>query len=859
MKKDLLSSMVSAALCLGALAAIGPVAAQSEPEIGAKEENAAADAGRADFDTIIVTGSASGTVTKFESSIAISNFGETDIRESAPLTITDLYAEVPGFYVETSGGESAANVFARGIPAPGQFRFTKLQIDGLPTIEESGIPFLPPESYIKLDETIQRVEAVRGGSSTIFASNAAGGIINHITKKGGDFNEGYVGFEYGDFGRQRFDGFVAGPLTDRLSASVGGFFRTDDGVRDPGFTANEGGQLRSNFTYQIEDGELNFSAHYVDDKNIFYLPIPLGLDDSNDFTSIPGFDANDDTLTSADVRRARIVLPDGVREKDLTDGINTESFSLGFSIDRDFGDWRLSNKSRYVDGDTIFNAIFSITAPEDANDFLARELIRAQNAFPGTEQLALRFLGHGPGSDSTFGLAGPDSPGNNGNGLIIQSGWWNVETSVENFQNDLQLTTDFQAGGFHTLTLGGYYSFANYKSEWNFNNILQEVDGSPRGVDVFAVDGEGQVIGALTQNSFSRFGDFYRNYDADVRTLAVYATNEWEITDRLRLDFGARYEELRIEGDAERLGTFDLSDTNPLIGPDGLPTLADDAVTFGTGQFDPFKETYDEFAWAVGLNYIFTDSIAVYARANDAFRTPDPNDLAANPAGAGDLPVNDIFQAELGLKFNSEYVRAFITGFYSDFTDQIFSDPVQDENGNVVEAQTLLESETLGLEAEIGIGPFYGFGANINLTLQDPEIEGFEVLGDNDFGVVGDEFVGNEIQRIAGTILRVEPRYDFFYNDFAGAVFLKIYHVDDRFANNGNTVVLPSYTTVGAGFTLDWKNYELTITGDNLTNTIGVTEGNPRTDAFATGQSSIATFARPIVGRNFRVKFGYRF
>jgi len=221
------------------------------------------------FDRIIVTGSASGAVTEFESSIAITSFDEQDIRESAPLTNTDLYAEVPGFYAETSGGESAANIFARGIPAPGQFRFTKLQIDGLPTIEESGIPFLPPESYIKIDETVRSVEAIRGGTATIFASNAAGGIINHISKKGDSFNQGYLGLEYGDFGRLRYDGFASGPISDRLTFALGGFYRTDDGIRDPGFTANEGGQIRGNFTYELDHGEINVYGHYLDDENIF--------------------------------------------------------------------------------------------------------------------------------------------------------------------------------------------------------------------------------------------------------------------------------------------------------------------------------------------------------------------------------------------------------------------------------------------------------------------------------------------------------------------------------------------------------------------------------------------------------------
>jgi len=492
--------------------------------------------------------------------------------------------------------------------------------------------------------------------------------------------------------------------------------------------------------------------------------------------------------------------------------------------------------------------------------YLDGRLADAQAAFPGTERLVLRFLGEGPGAQSTFDFGQGGSPGNNGNGLVIESGWWNVESSVDNFQNDLQFLTDFDLAGWHTLTLGGYASFANYKSEWNFNNILQEVDGSPDGLEVFAVGANDELLGALTQNSFTQFGTFYRNYDADVRTLALYATDEWQITDALRFDAGLRFESLRIDGVGEQLGTFDLSAQNDLIGTSGLPTLADDNVTFGNGRFDPFDETYDELAWAVGLNYTFSDSVAAYARANDAYRTPDPNDLAANPAGAGDLPVNDIFQAELGLKLNYPFLRAFVTGFFSDFQDQIFSDPVQDEQGNTVEAQVLLESETLGVEAEFDIGPFHGFGLNVKTTVQEPEIKGFSIIGGGQqFGVVGDTFIGNEIQRIAGLIVIAQPRYEFYTGEIAGAIFTDIYHVDDRFANNGNSIVLPSYTTVGVGMTLDWGNYELTFTGDNLTNTIGVTEGNPRTDAFATGESSIATFARPILGRNFRVKLGYRF
>lgn len=838
---------------------------------GARDEDRASD-----FDQIIVTGTASGGVSQFESSVAITTFDEGDIRKSAPLTITDLYAEVPGVWAETSGGESAANIFVRGIPAPGQYRFTKLQVDGLPTIEESGLPFTPPEGYIKLDETIRRVEVIRGGTATIFSSNAAGGIINNITKKGSPEPEGYLGLEFSDFGRVRYDGHYAGPISDNWSFSVGGFYRTDDGVRDPGFTANEGGQGSVNLTYDPGDGsELNVYARYVNDRNLFYLPIPLGLDDNGDLTSIAGFDANFDTLTSDDVQLAQIVLPDGVRDRDLSDGIHTEAITVGGSYERELGDgWRLSNASRYLDGETLFNAIFSLTAPSDGQDFLDSRLAQAQAAFDGTDRLVARFLGEGPGTESTFDFADGDA-GNNGNGLLIESGWWSVKTKTRSFANDFRLNKDVELYGDHNFTLGLYGSFSNYASEWNFNNVIQEVDGSPRGVDIFAIDddapGGPEVIGALTQNSFSGFGTFYRNYDADVRVLAAYLTDEWQITDRLRFDAGLRFEQLSIDGQAERLETFDLSDSNPLLSMSDLPTAADDNVTFGGGVFDPFDVTYEEFAWAVGLNYELTENIAFYARANDAFRTPDPNDLAAvasDQQQVEEFPVNDIFQAEGGVKLDYPYVRAFITGFFSDFSNSLFSDPTiaTDGSGNTIELQTLLDSETIGLEAELDVGDFYGFGFNVKATIQDPEITDlsvFNVAGVNiDPGsVMTPDVAGNEVQRIARRIIVAEPRYSFDYGDIGGTLFGTIYSVGERFANPGNTVVLPGYTTVGVGLLLDYRGFEFTFIGDNLTNTIGLTEGNPRADFgdFGGGASNVSNFGRPIVGRNFRFKVGYRF
>ena len=53
------------------------------------------------IDEIVVTGRGGGSqIKQFESSVSITTFDETSIKESAPLTIAELFAEVPGVWAE---------------------------------------------------------------------------------------------------------------------------------------------------------------------------------------------------------------------------------------------------------------------------------------------------------------------------------------------------------------------------------------------------------------------------------------------------------------------------------------------------------------------------------------------------------------------------------------------------------------------------------------------------------------------------------------------------------------------------------------------------------------------------------------
>ncbi|MEL7488159.1 MAG: TonB-dependent receptor plug domain-containing protein, partial [Pseudomonadota bacterium] len=505
------------------LASAAAAAAANAPAAALAQDAGDASSDAQGLDQIIVTGRAGGSaITQFESSVSITTFDEELIRDVAPLTLSDLFAEVPGVWAESSGGQSAANVFIRGIPAPGQFRFSKILVDGLPVFEEQGIGFLTPDGLFRIDGTTSRLEAVRGGTSSVFASNAPGGIFNHISKKGSQDPEGAIRLEWGDFGHRRVDVNYAGPISDDTTFSVGGFYRVSDGVRDPGFRADEGGQIRGSVTKTFDRGEVTFNAGYINERNLFLLAIPLDLDANGDLTSIAGFDANFDTLVSDDQRFVSILRPDGGTDDfDLADGINNEAFHFGTEVVYELGsDWTITNRNRYINGEIQFNSAIPF-AFEDGNVFLDAQLPVAQAAFgAGVAEVVATFADGSP-----FALSGPDGQGgNNGNGLIGTSGFFPVNTQIENFVNDFQISKPFDfLKGVHNITLGLYTSFYSVDQLQGFGTFVHEIDGSPRNLDLTAVDALGNPLGTLTQNSFTNFaGGFFQNYSGDGEVIAFY-------------------------------------------------------------------------------------------------------------------------------------------------------------------------------------------------------------------------------------------------------------------------------------------------------------------------------------------------
>lgn len=93
-------------------------------------------------DEIVVTGRAgAGERTRIETSYAVTSIDNDTLRSRAPSSVTEALKSVPGFWVETSGGEGSGNVRARGIPVDGFGSITLLE-NGLPVQHDPSLGYL---------------------------------------------------------------------------------------------------------------------------------------------------------------------------------------------------------------------------------------------------------------------------------------------------------------------------------------------------------------------------------------------------------------------------------------------------------------------------------------------------------------------------------------------------------------------------------------------------------------------------------------------------------------------------------------------------------------------------------------------
>jgi outer membrane receptor for ferrienterochelin and colicins len=249
-----------------ALAALGialaalPAAAQGQAGTSDSEETADVVVTAAGYEQNIVEAPASITVLDRE-----------ELEDKRFVSLAEALQDVQGIDVGGEAGKTGGlNISIRGMPSD----YTLVLIDGRRQNAPGGVTpngfgetstsFLPPFS------AIDRIEVVRGPMSTLYGSDAMGGVINIITRKVGDRWVGTATAEstiqeddrFGNI--QSVNGFAQGPLVrDLVGLTLRGSALHREGSNipipgDPALTLGRNPVQSDIFTY---GGRLSFTPH----------------------------------------------------------------------------------------------------------------------------------------------------------------------------------------------------------------------------------------------------------------------------------------------------------------------------------------------------------------------------------------------------------------------------------------------------------------------------------------------------------------------------------------------------------------------------------------------------------------------
>ena len=581
-------------------------------------------------EVIIVSGTPGGAgIRKIDASFAVTNIDAGDIGRLAPKSTADLFKAIPGVWVESSGGESGANVFVRGFPGGGDAPFLTIAMDGSPIYPAPTLSFLENSQLFRIDETIQMVEGLRGGPNPVVSNGQPGLTANFRLKRGSDTTEALAKYTVSDYGLNRVDVVASGALDDDLYYMVGGYIKSSQGIRDAGFNSEQGNQFTINITKAFDNGELNLYTRQTDDRGTWYLPTPLNVE---------GIDANYTQIGPLN-RQATITYgADNVTESfDFGDGRGWDGHVSGGSLKLDLADgWALIDR-------------FNITKGA-ANTF---------GLVPNGSAVTVGDVADN-GESATGAVTGvvydADTP-------IQQIGRWVVLKDIESFTNDLAVSKSWDSVD---ASFGIYSATTKAEDWWSLGNHAYHV----------LVPGGEALNGIECNNSAEGCG---WNYDinsvGDASTMAFYATSTWYYNADLSIDAGIRRENHEVnytvdeglDGVITKAVQYDETKTSWTLGANYA--LTDNSGVFmrmnrgyKMPYFDDFRDNFGAFSAGNDLIQEVTQGELGYKFMNEEvqfFATAFTNEVKGDtfvrrPGAPAEILTNEAYGVELDGRYSHD-------------------------------------------------------------------------------------------------------------------------------------------------------------------------------------------------------------
>ena len=160
-----------------------------------------------------------------ETPVAVSVTTAETIERAQIRDVTDLASVVPSLRVTQSQSQFATTYSIRGFGTSGN----NIGLEPSVAMFVDGVYRSRAVAQISDLPDIQRVEVLRGPQSTLFGKNASAGVISIVTKQPSFDFGGSIEASYGNYDARVLKGYVTGPISDTIAASLAAGINKRDG------------------------------------------------------------------------------------------------------------------------------------------------------------------------------------------------------------------------------------------------------------------------------------------------------------------------------------------------------------------------------------------------------------------------------------------------------------------------------------------------------------------------------------------------------------------------------------------------------------------------------------------------------
>ncbi|MEO0032834.1 MAG: hypothetical protein RIS94_2592, partial [Pseudomonadota bacterium] len=526
--------------------------------------------------------------------------------------------------------------------------------------------------------------------------------------------------------------------------------------------------------------------------------------------------------------------PDGTAGSwNASDLVHSRTLSFGATWDHDFGGGiKVQNRARYTENKSNWSTgglIFPLTL----DDFFL-SLLTGTVGMPGTTTYKVR--GTDQVAAQVFSFSGFDhtvTTNNLPNQQILQNGVLSQLALSQAFRSRTfqdQFTLSASLGN-HSLAAGAYFSHSSLRQRGGAAGLgVSALAPSPQVYDITQTLPDGTVLKITDPSGFANQGGGILDgdgYGGTQRQFSFFAGDEWQVTDKLSVDGGVRYENIKY--DIYNLTLAGPGPVNGGAGYDGDPLTAWDnfAQTYGATTYTKRKFSYWNFTGSV--NYQFTNQFQAYARYTRGKKAPDFRTIADidTPDEIATLyPTPQVItQVEVGLKLRTDHARVALFPFYSKLSNVGSPQTFSNANGTLYVRTTFGQIETYGVELDADAD----FGSLLNvrtaITVQNPKASQFGLWLANANGPDDDTFVATPkgdadnnpkfLSRTTATLHPMEGLEVFVTHSFTGK----------RAANRANAWYLPGFHSVDFGTSYSFgpqRRFQIQANVNNVFNQFGI-------------------------------------